>query len=117
MSLNLFLECWFIFFELEKFSSLFYCISLCAWMHCRAGLTLSAYNYDSAYGKRALMLMYKGILEQVFISFFMAEDVHLNAKISRNSNLPIMENDKISVYRILCQLYHPDVHLTNQKHS
>ncbi|KAH7536674.1 hypothetical protein FEM48_Zijuj03G0009500 [Ziziphus jujuba var. spinosa] len=30
----------------------------------RAGLTLSAYNYDSAYGKRALMLMYKGILEQ-----------------------------------------------------
>lgn len=91
MSLNLFLECWFI--ELKKFSPLFYCISLCAWMHCRAGLSLSAYNYDSAYGKRALVLMYKGILEQVFISFFIAEDVHLSAKISRISNLHIMEND------------------------
>ncbi|MED6108924.1 udp-glycosyltransferase [Stylosanthes scabra] len=30
----------------------------------RAGLSLSAYNYDSAYGKRALMIMYKGIMEQ-----------------------------------------------------
>ncbi|CAK9179677.1 unnamed protein product [Ilex paraguariensis] len=30
----------------------------------RAGPTLSAYNYDSAYGKRALMMMYKGIMEQ-----------------------------------------------------
>lgn len=30
----------------------------------RAGLTLSAYNYDSAYGKRALMVMYRGIMEQ-----------------------------------------------------
>ncbi|XP_021775202.1 protein FORGETTER 1-like isoform X2 [Chenopodium quinoa] len=30
----------------------------------RAGPSLSAYNYDSAYGKRALMVMYKGILEQ-----------------------------------------------------
>ncbi|KAF5728143.1 protein strawberry notch 1 [Tripterygium wilfordii] len=30
----------------------------------RAGLTLSAYNYDSAYGKKALMVMYRGIMEQ-----------------------------------------------------
>ncbi|KAH7839686.1 hypothetical protein Vadar_007346 [Vaccinium darrowii] len=30
----------------------------------RAGPSLSAYNYDSAYGKKALMLMYKGIMEQ-----------------------------------------------------
>ncbi|KAL4359884.1 hypothetical protein HN51_020073 [Arachis hypogaea] len=30
----------------------------------RAGPTLSAYNYDSAYGKRALMIMYKGIMDQ-----------------------------------------------------
>ncbi|GAB2276382.1 udp-glycosyltransferase [Dionaea muscipula] len=30
----------------------------------RAGPSLSAYNYDSSYGKKALMLMYKGILEQ-----------------------------------------------------
>ncbi|XP_004293788.1 PREDICTED: protein strawberry notch homolog 1 [Fragaria vesca subsp. vesca] len=30
----------------------------------RAGPSLSAYNYDSAYGKKALILMYKGILEQ-----------------------------------------------------
>lgn len=30
----------------------------------RAGPSLSAYNYDSAYGKRALMVMYRGILEQ-----------------------------------------------------
>ncbi|KAJ7949025.1 protein strawberry notch-like [Quillaja saponaria] len=30
----------------------------------RAGPSLSAYNYDSAYGKKALMIMYKGIMEQ-----------------------------------------------------
>ncbi|XP_062012152.1 protein FORGETTER 1 [Rosa rugosa] len=30
----------------------------------RAGPSLSAYNYDSAYGKKALILMYRGILEQ-----------------------------------------------------
>ncbi|XP_027062492.2 protein FORGETTER 1 isoform X1 [Coffea arabica] len=30
----------------------------------RAGPTLSAYNYDSAYGKRALMMLYRGIMEQ-----------------------------------------------------
>uniref|UniRef100_A0A7N2LLW7 PHD-type domain-containing protein n=1 Tax=Quercus lobata TaxID=97700 RepID=A0A7N2LLW7_QUELO len=30
----------------------------------RAGPSLSAYNYDSAYGKRALVVMYKGIMEQ-----------------------------------------------------
>lgn len=30
----------------------------------RAGPLLSAYNYDSAYGKRALMAMYRGIMEQ-----------------------------------------------------
>ncbi|XP_022892312.1 protein FORGETTER 1-like [Olea europaea var. sylvestris] len=30
----------------------------------RAGPTLSTYNYDSVYGKRALMMMYKGLLEQ-----------------------------------------------------
>ncbi|KAM1484295.1 hypothetical protein TB2_035495 [Malus domestica] len=30
----------------------------------RAGPSLSAYNYDSAYGKKALMLMYRGIMEQ-----------------------------------------------------
>ncbi|KAI8553226.1 hypothetical protein RHMOL_Rhmol06G0327600 [Rhododendron molle] len=30
----------------------------------RAGPSLSAYNYDSAYGKRALMVMYRGIMEQ-----------------------------------------------------
>ncbi|CAK7335946.1 unnamed protein product [Dovyalis caffra] len=29
-----------------------------------AGLSLSAYNYDSAHGKKALMLMYSGIMEQ-----------------------------------------------------
>jgi hypothetical protein len=37
-------------------------------MECRAGLTLSAYNYDSAYGKKALILMYRGIMEQVFMN-------------------------------------------------
>ncbi|XP_010670017.2 protein FORGETTER 1 [Beta vulgaris subsp. vulgaris] len=30
----------------------------------RAGLSLSSYNYDSAYGKKALMVLYRGILEQ-----------------------------------------------------
>ncbi|TYJ95612.1 protein strawberry notch [Cucumis melo var. makuwa] len=30
----------------------------------RAGLSLSAYNYDSAYGKTALTMMYRGIMEQ-----------------------------------------------------
>ncbi|XP_065854274.1 protein FORGETTER 1 [Euphorbia lathyris] len=30
----------------------------------RAGPSLSAYNYDSAYGKKALMVMYRGIMEQ-----------------------------------------------------
>ncbi|MBA0783450.1 hypothetical protein Gotri_001160 [Gossypium trilobum] len=30
----------------------------------RAGPTLSAYNYDSSYGKKALMVMYRGIMEQ-----------------------------------------------------
>ncbi|XP_050873027.1 protein FORGETTER 1 isoform X1 [Lathyrus oleraceus] len=30
----------------------------------RAGPSLSAYNYDSAYGRRALVIMYKGIMEQ-----------------------------------------------------
>ncbi|XP_078433295.1 RING/FYVE/PHD zinc finger superfamily protein isoform X2 [Wolffia australiana] len=30
----------------------------------RAGLSLSEYNYDSKHGKKALMMMYKGILEQ-----------------------------------------------------
>ncbi|GAB4836724.1 udp-glycosyltransferase [Ancistrocladus abbreviatus] len=30
----------------------------------RAGPSLSAYNYDSTYGKRALALMYRGIMEQ-----------------------------------------------------
>lgn len=30
----------------------------------RAGPSLSAYNYNSGYGKKALMLMYKGIMEQ-----------------------------------------------------
>lgn len=37
----------------------------CSMCH-RAGPSLSAYNYDSAYGKRALMVMYRGIMEQVF---------------------------------------------------
>lgn len=40
------------------------------WMYCRAGPSLSAYNYDSAYGKRALMAMYRGIMEQVLIILF-----------------------------------------------
>ncbi|CAA0815471.1 RING/FYVE/PHD zinc finger superfamily protein [Striga hermonthica] len=30
----------------------------------RAGPSLSAYNYDSAYGKKALMMLYRGIMEQ-----------------------------------------------------
>lgn len=30
----------------------------------RAGPSLKAYNYDTAYGKRALVVMYKGIMEQ-----------------------------------------------------
>ncbi|KAE9590500.1 hypothetical protein Lal_00023309 [Lupinus albus] len=30
----------------------------------RAGPSLSAYNYDTTYGKRALMIMYRGIMEQ-----------------------------------------------------
>lgn len=38
---------------------------------CRAGPSLSAYNYDSAYGKRALVKLYKGILEQVTVIIFM----------------------------------------------
>ncbi|KAJ8432514.1 hypothetical protein Cgig2_001107 [Carnegiea gigantea] len=33
----------------------------------RAGPSLSAYNYDSVYGKRALLVMYKGIIEQVSV--------------------------------------------------
>ncbi|PSS06282.1 Protein strawberry notch like [Actinidia chinensis var. chinensis] len=32
----------------------------------RAGPSLSAYNYDSTYGKKALMVMYRGIMEQAF---------------------------------------------------
>lgn len=35
----------------------------------RAGLSLSAYNYDSAFGKKALMMMYRGIMEQVMIIY------------------------------------------------
>jgi len=31
----------------------------------RAGLSLSAFNYDSNYGKKALTMMYRGIMEQV----------------------------------------------------
>lgn len=30
----------------------------------RAGPSLSAYNYDSAFGKKALMMLYRGIMEQ-----------------------------------------------------
>ncbi|XP_015055769.1 protein FORGETTER 1 [Solanum pennellii] len=30
----------------------------------RAGPSLSAYNYDSSYGKRALVMLYRGIMEQ-----------------------------------------------------
>ncbi|EOY14275.1 RING/FYVE/PHD zinc finger superfamily protein isoform 2, partial [Theobroma cacao] len=30
----------------------------------RAGPSLSAYNYDSSYGKKSLMVMYRGIMEQ-----------------------------------------------------
>ncbi|KAL2475855.1 RING/FYVE/PHD zinc finger superfamily protein [Abeliophyllum distichum] len=30
----------------------------------RAGPSLSAYNYDSSYGKRALMMLYRGLMEQ-----------------------------------------------------
>ncbi|KAI3456640.1 hypothetical protein Pfo_013303 [Paulownia fortunei] len=30
----------------------------------RAGPSLSAYNYDSAFGKRALMILYRGLMEQ-----------------------------------------------------
>ncbi|KAG9439302.1 hypothetical protein H6P81_019467 [Aristolochia fimbriata] len=30
----------------------------------RAGPSLSAYNYDSIYGKRALMMMYRGVMDQ-----------------------------------------------------
>ncbi|KAL8166544.1 hypothetical protein V2J09_008043 [Rumex salicifolius] len=30
----------------------------------RAGPSLSAFNYDSTYGKKALMLMYRGVMEQ-----------------------------------------------------
>ncbi|KAK1280548.1 hypothetical protein QJS04_geneDACA014302 [Acorus gramineus] len=30
----------------------------------RAGLSLSAYNYDSTYGKKALVMMYRAIMEQ-----------------------------------------------------
>ncbi|KAD4178713.1 hypothetical protein E3N88_27304 [Mikania micrantha] len=30
----------------------------------RAGPSLSAYNYDSSYGKKALLMMYRGIMEQ-----------------------------------------------------
>ncbi|KAI3500206.1 hypothetical protein L1887_36024 [Cichorium endivia] len=31
----------------------------------RAGSSLSACNYDSSYGKKALLMMYRGIMEQV----------------------------------------------------
>ena len=33
-------------------------------------MSLSAYNYDSAYGKTALTIMYRGIMEQVYTLFF-----------------------------------------------
>lgn len=32
----------------------------------RAGPSLSAFNYDSNYGKKALTMMYRGIMEQVY---------------------------------------------------
>lgn len=38
-------------------------------IYCRAGPSLSAYNYDSSYGKRALVMLYRGIMEQVSITF------------------------------------------------
>lgn len=38
---------------------------MCDLNFCRAGPSLSAFNYDSTYGKKALMMMYRGILEQV----------------------------------------------------
>jgi hypothetical protein len=36
----------------------------------RAGPSLSAYNYDSVYGKRALAITYKTIMEQVGLIFW-----------------------------------------------
>jgi|APAra0007618257_1042622.scaffolds.fasta_scaffold01722_9 hypothetical protein len=39
-------------------------------VYCRAGPSgpsLSAYNYDSNFGKKSLMVMYRGIMEQVFL--------------------------------------------------
>lgn len=38
-------------------------------IYCRAGPSLSAYNYDSSYGKRALVMLYRGIMEQVSMPF------------------------------------------------
>ncbi|GFS36630.1 RING/FYVE/PHD zinc finger superfamily protein [Actinidia rufa] len=42
----------------------------------RAGPSLSAYNYDSTYGKKALMVMYRGIMEQFYLQV-----VHLRNQI------------------------------------
>jgi len=39
-------------------------ITLCDLTSCRAGPSLSAFNYDSNYGKKALTMMYRGIMEQ-----------------------------------------------------
>ncbi|EMS67852.1 Protein strawberry notch-like protein 1 [Triticum urartu] len=39
----------------------------------RAGPSLSAFNYDSTYGKRALTMVYRGIMEQASIEEFITE--------------------------------------------
>lgn len=81
---------------------------------CRAGLSLSSYNYDSAYGKKALMVLYRGILEQVFVASFICVAilyVQLDL-ICYLITLGLFRNN-----RIPCQLSPLDVRLKIQNQS
>lgn len=87
-------------------------------LHCRAGPSLSAYNYDSAYGKKALMVMYRGIMEQVSIisSFwcYRTSFPHICSFYAIGSSL-IQGCNCCSVFRMLCLLFLPVARLRSQK--
>ncbi|KAJ1442442.1 Zinc finger, FYVE/PHD-type [Sesbania bispinosa] len=74
----------------------------------RAGPSLSAYNYDSAYGKRALMIMYKGIMEQAkaaLVSVGIVRDTILgNGKDLGRLSGRIIDSDMHEVGRFLNRL-------------
>lgn len=74
--------------------------------HDRAGLSLSAYNYDSLYGKKALMMMYRGIMDlvQQFVKFSYTIVLYY-ALVNKH----VMLADILQLFRNLYQLFLLDV--------